>query len=290
MGYVVRGIAGGGSFRVFAVECRDAVEEARRLQGLSPTATAALGRLMAAAALLASDLKTGRILIQVKGDGPLGEILAEGDAEGNLRATVSRPWVHLEPKDGKLSVGEAVGRKGFISVVKDLGLKEPYQGSVSLVSGEIAKDLAYYLTVSEQVPSAVALGVLVDRDGSVKAAGGFMIQRMPSAGDEEVERLEKVLGSLPPVTSLLSQGKTPEAILRELFSDVEVLEKRLVRFKCRCSRKRVESMLLALGRAEVEEMIRKGERVSVLCHFCGKEYAFSVEDLKRLLGDEGKEA
>ncbi|HFC98273.1 MAG TPA: Hsp33 family molecular chaperone HslO [Thermosulfurimonas dismutans] len=284
MGYVVRGLAREGSFRVFAVECRDVVEEVRRLQGLSPTATAALGRALAGAALLAADLKTGRVMLQINGGGPLGEILAEGDAEGNLRGTVQHPEVHLEPREGKLAVGAAVGKNGFLSVARDLGLKEPYQGSVSLVSGEIAQDLAYYLTISEQIPSAVALGVLVDVDGSVKEAGGFLVQRMPQADEEDIASAEKALSTLAPVTELLSQGLSPEEILERIFPGrIEILERREVRYRCRCSRERVEAALAALGREELLELIAHGKPARVTCHFCGRGYEIPVEDLRRIL-------
>ncbi|OAQ21689.1 Hsp33 family molecular chaperone HslO [Thermosulfurimonas dismutans] len=286
MAYVVRGLAREGSFRVLAVECREVVEEVRRLQGLSPTATAALGRAIAGVALLAADLKAGRVMLQINGGGPLGEILAEGDAEGNLRGTVANPWVHPEPQAGKLAVGAAVGKNGFLSVVRDLGLKEPYQGSVALVSGEIARDLAYYLTVSEQIPSAVALGVLVDTDGSVKEAGGFMVQRMPSASEEDITAAEKALSEVPAVTEMLSEGLKPEEILERLFPGrIEILGKKELRYRCRCSRERVEAALAALGKEELEEMLRKGEPAQVSCHFCRKEYVLSLEDLRRLLED-----
>ncbi len=286
MAYVVRGLAREGSFRVLAVECREVVEEARRLQGLSPTATAALGRALAAAALLAADLKTGRVMLQINGGGPLGEIIAEGDAEGNLRGTVQHPHVHLEPREGKLAVGAAVGKNGFLSVIRDLGLKEPYQGSVALVSGEIAQDLAYYLTVSEQVPSAVALGVLVDVDGSVREAGGFLVQRMPAAGPEDIAAAEEALSAIAPVTELLSQGLSPEDILEKIFPGrIEILEKRSLSYGCRCSRERVEAALVALGREELSTLVERGEPARVTCHFCRKEYEVSLKDLRRLLAD-----
>lgn len=289
MAYLVRGLAREGSFRVLAVECRKVVEEVRRLQGLSPTATAALGRALAGVALLAADLKSGRVLLQINGGGPLGEILAEGDAEGNLRGTVTNPWVHREPQNGKLAVGAVVGRNGFLSVVRDLGLKESYQGSVALVSGEIARDLAYYLTVSEQIPSAVALGVLVDKDGSVKEAGGFMVQRMPTASEEDITAAEKALSEVPAVTAMLSEGLRPEEILQRLFPGrIEILETRRLRYRCRCSLERVKAVLLALGKSELEEMIRRDEPARVTCHFCRKEYRLSPEELRYLLEDSEK--
>jgi molecular chaperone Hsp33 len=283
MAYVIRALPVNKNFRAFAVECRDVVEEVRKIQGLSPVASAALGRALAGVALLSADLKIGKILLQISGGGPLGEILAEGDYQGNLRGTVRNPDVYLEIKNKKLPVGEAVGKNGFISVVKDLGLKEVYQSSTKLVSGEIAEDLAYYLTVSEQIPSAVSLGVLVDTDGSILAAGGFLIQKLPEAKEEEIEELEKKLKSFPPITALLSQGKTPEEVLGMLFPEIEILEKRELRYKCTCSEERVESMLVALGEKELEDFIKKEEPVEVICHFCRKNYVISLDRVKELL-------
>ncbi|PMP66942.1 MAG: Hsp33 family molecular chaperone HslO [Thermodesulfobacterium geofontis] len=283
MAYVIRAIPVNKNFRTFAVECRDVVEEVRKLQGLSPVASAALGRALAGVALLSADLKTGKILLQISGGGPLGEILAEGDYQGNLRGTVRNPDVYLKIKGKKLPVGEAVGKNGFISVVKDLGLKEIYQSSTKLVSGEIAEDLAYYLTVSEQIPSAVSLGVLVGTDGKILAAGGFLIQKLPEAKDEEIAELEEKLRNLPPITTLLSQGKGPEEVLAMLFPDIKILEKRELRYKCTCNEERVESMLVALGEKELEDFIKKKEPIEVICHFCRKKYIISLERVKELL-------
>ncbi len=284
MSYVVRGLAKNGSFRVFAADTRDIVEEAKNRHGTAPTATAALGRALTAAALLGADLKTGRVMIQINGGGPLGEILAEADAEGHVRGLVQRPQVHLTPQKGKLLVGQAVGRDGYISVTRDLGLKEPYQGSTQLLSGEIAEDLSYYLTVSEQIPSAVALGVFVDTDNTVTAAGGFLIQTMPQATEEEISHTEAILRELPPVTTLLREGLSPEEILTRIFGqEVEILEKRPLRYQCRCSRERVERALIALGPEEIKGLIEKGEPAEITCDFCRERYVFSVEELRKLL-------
>ncbi len=284
MSYVVRGLAKNGSFRIFAADTRDIVEEAKNRHGTAPTATAALGRALTAAALLGADLKTGRVMIQINGGGPLGEILAEADAEGHVRGLVQRPQVHLTPQKGKLLVGQAVGRDGYISVTRDLGLKEPYQGSTQLLSGEIAEDLSYYLTVSEQIPSAVALGVFVDTDNTVTAAGGFLIQTMPQATEEEISHTEAILRELPPVTTLLREGLSPEEILTRIFGqEVEILEKRPLRYQCRCSRERVERALIALGPEEIKGLIEKGEPAEITCDFCRERYVFSVEELRDLL-------
>jgi len=283
MAYVVRALPVNKNFRAFAVECKDVVETVRKIQGLSPVASAALGRALAGVALLSADLKTGKILLQINGGGPLGEILAEGNYQGNLRGTVRNPNVYLEIKNKKLPVGEAVGKNGFISVVKDLGLKEVYQSSIKLISGEIAEDLAYYLTVSEQIPSAVSLGVLVNTDGSILAAGGFMIQKLPEAQDKEIAELEEKLKNFPLITTLLSQNKTPEEILEMLFSNIKILEKRELRYKCTCSKERVENMLIALGEKELEDFIKKKESVEVTCHFCRTKYTIPLERIKELL-------
>lgn len=283
MAYVIRALPVNKNFRAFAVECRDVVEEVRKIQGLSPIASAALGRALAGVALLSADLKIGKILLQISGGGPLGEILAEGDYQGNLRGTVRNPEVYLEIKNKKLPVGEAVGKNGFISVVKDLGLKEVYQSSTKLVSGEIAEDLAYYLTVSEQIPSAVSLGVLVGTDGSILAAGGFLIQKLPEAKEEEIAELEEKLRRFPPITTLLSQRKTPEEVLGMLFPDIKILEKRELRYKCTCSRERVENMLVVLGEKELKDFIEKKEPVEVTCHFCRRKYVISLDRIEELL-------
>ncbi len=285
MAYAVRGLTKDGAFRVFAADTKDIVEEARKRHRTTPTATAALGRALTAAALLGLDLKTGRVMIQINGGGPLGEILAESDAEGHVRGLVQRPHVHLTPQRGKLLVGQAVGRNGYLSVTRDLGLKEPYQGSVALLSGEIAEDLSYYLTVSEQIPSAVALGVFVEEDNSVRAAGGFLIQTMPAATDEQITRTEEVLQKLPPVTTLLREGLTPEEILERIFGpgEVEILEKRPLAYRCRCSRERVEQALVALGPEELKALIQKGEPAKITCDFCGEVYYFDVPELEKLL-------
>ena len=285
MAYAVRGLTQNGAFRVFAADTREIVEEARQRHRTTPTATAALGRALTAAALLGLDLKTGRVMIQINGGGPLGEILAEADAEGHVRGLVQRPHVHLTPRDGKLLVGQAVGRNGYFSVTRDLGLKEPYQGSVALVSGEIAEDLSYYLTVSEQIPSAVALGVFVDEDNSVQAAGGFLIQTMPQATEEEIIETEKIIKDLPPVTSLLREGLSPEEILERIFGPgkIKILEKRPLSYRCRCSRERVERALVAMGPSEIKSLIEKGEPARITCDFCGEVYLFDLPELKRIL-------
>ncbi|OAG27318.1 Hsp33 family molecular chaperone HslO [Thermodesulfatator autotrophicus] len=293
MSYAVRGMTKDGAFRIFAADTKDIVEEARKIHRTSPTATAVLGRALTAAALLGLDLKTGRVMIQINGGGPIGEVLAEADAEGNVRGLVQKPNIHLTPQKGKLLVGQAVGRNGFISVTRDLGLKEPYQGSTKLISGEIAEDVSYYLTVSEQIPSAVGLGVFVDTDNQVKAAGGFLIQTLPAATEEQISNIEEVLKKLPPVTSLLREEKlNPEEILYRIFGkdNVEILEKRPLAYRCRCSRERVERALVALGPKEIEELIKKNEPARITCDFCNQEYIFTIEELEKLLSQIEKKS
>lgn len=283
MGYLIKAVSSSKNFRAFAVECKEVVETVRKLQGLSPVASAALGRALAGVALLSGDLKIGKVLLQINGGGPLGEILAEGNWEGYLRGTVRNPEVHLKPENKKLPVGKAVGKNGYISVVKDLGLKEVYQSSTQLVSGEIAEDLAYYLTVSEQIPSAVSLGVLVDTDGSILAAGGFLIQKLPEASEEEVQNLEEKIKKLPHITQLLSQGYTPEKILAEIFEDIRILEKRPLTYQCACNLERVKGMLIALGKKELEDILKEGKPLEIICNFCREIYLIDIKTIKELL-------
>lgn len=281
--YLIRVLPKKFNFRVFGVFLPETVEEARRRQNLSPIATAALGRALAGVALLSADLKFGKILLQINGGGPLGEILAEADYQGNLRGLVKNPQVHLPPENKKLPVGKAVGNQGYLNVIRDYGLKEVYQSSSNLLSGEIAEDLAYYLTTSEQIPSACALGVLVNTDGSVLTAGGFLIQKLPEAKEEEITYLEKILTELKPITEYLSTGLKIEEVLEKIFKDIEILERRDVRFKCTCSLERVEEALIALGGEELEEMLKEGKPVEVTCEFCKERYLISIEKIKELI-------
>ncbi|MGB9762350.1 MAG: Hsp33 family molecular chaperone HslO [Caldimicrobium thiodismutans] len=281
--YLIRVLPKKFNFRVFGVFLPETVEEARRRQSLSPIATAALGRALAGVALLSADLKFGKILLQINGGGPLGEILAEADYQGNLRGLVKNPQVHLPPENKKLPVGKAVGNQGYLNVIRDYGLKEVYQSSSNLLSGEIAEDLAYYLTTSEQIPSACALGVLVNTDGSVLTAGGFLIQKLPEAKEEEITYLEKILTELKPITEYLSTGLKIEEVLEKIFKDIEILERRDVRFKCTCSLERVEEALIALGGEELEEMLKEGKPVEVTCEFCKERYLISIEKIKELI-------
>ena len=283
---LVRGTAWDGALRVFAVRSTALVAELQRRHRAYPTAAAALGRAATAAVMMGAMLKDGqRLTVRVRGDGPLGEIVVDANAEGHVRGYVDHPEVHLPSKtNGKLDVAAAVGKNGHLYVIKDLGLKEPYHGSVPLVSGELGEDFAYYFTVSEQIPSAVGLGVLIDRDGSVLQAGGFILQVMPGADEKRVEELERAVMSLPHVTGLLGEGVGPEGLLRRLVGDdLRIHPAPAPVFACRCSRERVEQTLLGLGPEELQAMLEEDGRAEVHCHFCNETYVFGDEELKSLL-------
>lgn len=284
--YLVRSISKDGSIRVLAVVTTKLVEEARRRHDAWPTAAAALGRALTGGLLLGALLKTGqRVAIKIQGDGPLQKILVEADSNGAVRGYVARPHVHLPPRSGKLDVAGAVGRTGVLTVSKDLRLKEPYTGIVQLVSGEIAEDLAFYLVESEQIPSALALGVYVETNGQVAAAGGFLVQTLPPIQEEILEQLISRIKSLPPITDLLRTGQQPEDILATIYGDLpyRLLDKYAVAWQCSCSRERVERALLTLGADELKEMAAQEEDTTVTCEYCGQEYLFRPEDLRRLM-------
>ncbi len=284
--YMVRATAAGGAIRAFAITARDLAEEARRRHGTSPVMTAALGRLLCAGVMMGSMMKgDGDLLtLQIRGDGPGGGLTVTADANGNVKGYPQAAGAQLPPRaDGHLDVGGAMGR-GVLRVVKDMGLKEPYVGEVDLQTGEIAEDLTYYFAASEQVPSAVGLGVLVDTDGSVRNAGGFIVQLLPFAGEDEIEKLEGSLATLEPVTKMLERGFAPEEILREVltFFDVEYNGTMPARFFCNCSKERVSKALAAIGKKDLREMIADGKDVTVNCHFCNTDYTFSIDELKEI--------
>ncbi|MDU4695690.1 MULTISPECIES: Hsp33 family molecular chaperone HslO [Paenibacillus] len=287
---LIRGIALGGKVRAFAVRTTELVEELRRRHDTYPTATAALGRTVTAAAMMGAMLKgEEKLTVQVKGDGPIGQIMADANAKGEVRGYVKNPHVHLPSNSqGKLDVRGVVGTDGFIHVTKDLGLKEPYRGSVPLISGELGEDFTYYFAVSEQTPSAVGLGVLVDVDNTVIVAGGFIIQLLPGLSDSDIDSIEKAVGQLPPVTTLLDQGLELEDMLRRIVPDVQVLEEMDIVFSCSCSRERVERTLISLGKKELEELRDEGKETEVVCDFCNEPYSFTPEDLDRLIAQTGK--
>ena len=285
--YLIRATAANGQVRAFGVTSRELTETAKNAHDTSPVATAALGRLMSAAVMMGADLKgeNDLLTLRMEGDGPMGGLLATADSHGNVKGYAFHPEVLLPPNaKGKLDVGGALGA-GMLSVVKDIGLKEPYVGQTNLVSGEIAEDLTYYYAASEQIPCSIALGVLMNKDNTVRQAGGFMIQLLPGASDELIDRLEERLGELPSITALLDAGKTPEEILSGLLGDfdLEILEKKPVQFHCDCSRERVERAIVSIGKKEIREMIEEGKPIEAGCQFCNKKYSFSVEELEELL-------
>ncbi|MHB8842071.1 MAG: Hsp33 family molecular chaperone HslO [Candidatus Aquicultor sp.] len=284
--HLVRATAADSMVRAIAVVTTDTVDEARRRQDTFPTATAALGRVMTGAALMANMLKEGqKVTLQVKGDGPLREVTGDADSEGNIRGYVRRPHIHLPSKRGKLDVGGAVGKRGIMSVVKDVGLREPYRGIVELVSGEIGDDLSYYFASSEQQPSAVALGVLVLPNNSVAAAGGYLVQTLVGAEDWIIEKIEDNISKIPPVSDMVNIGMDAQEMLSKVLHGLgpEFMETRDVCFFCGCSYERAERTLIALGIKEIKEMIADGEEIEMRCNFCDELYTFSIEDLQALI-------
>lgn len=286
--YIVRAIAAEGTIRAFAAVTTDIVHEARNVHGTSGVATAALGRTLTAAALMSQMLKNDRdvLTIQIKGDGPLGGIVAISDSSANVRGYVNDPTVELPlNSSGKFDVAGAVGKNGYLNVIKDLGLKEPYVGYVDLYTGEIGEDVAYYFAYSEQVPSVVSLGVLVAPDNSVINAGGYIIQLMPGAAEGLAEALENRIVTLPQVTSLLEAGKSPEDILELILGDMgmEISGKYPCRYLCNCSRDRMERNLMSLGAKEITELAAEQHGAELQCHFCNKKYNFTEDELLDLI-------
>ena len=284
--YLLRATAAQGQIRAFAATTRDVVETARAAHNTSPVATAALGRLLTAGAMMGIMMKgeDDLLTLKIQGDGPIEGLTVTADSKGDVKGYVFNPSVMLPPNaKGKLDVGGALG-VGVLSVIRDIGLKEPYVGQTILVTGEIAEDLTYYFATSEQTPSSVALGVLMNKDNTVRQAGGFILQMMPGAQEEVISRLENKLKETTSVTQLLDEGKTPEMILDYVLGEfgLEINEKLPTRFYCNCTRERVEKALVSVGRKELQEMIDDGKPVEVNCHFCNKNYTFSVEELKKL--------
>ena len=284
---MIRATAADGQIRAFAATTKEMVETAKNAHNTSPIATAALGRLMTAAAMMGSDLKgEGELLtLRIEGDGPIGGLLVTADGKGDVKGYAFNPDVMLPPNaQGKLDVGGSLGL-GVLSVIKDIGLKEPYVGQTQLITGEIAEDLTYYFATSEQVPSSVALGVLMNKDNTVRQAGGFIIQLLPGASDEIIDRLEAKLSGISSITSLLDAGKTPEEILKDILGEfgLEILKKMPVQFHCDCERSRVEKAIISIGRKEIQDMIDEGKEIEVNCQFCNKHYKFSVDELGEML-------
>ncbi len=284
--YIVRATAADSQIRAFAATTRQVVETARVRHNTSPVATAALGRLLTAGAMMGSMMKndTDMLTLQIRGNGPIEGITVTADSHANVKGYVGNPDVMLPPRNGKLDVGGAVG-VGLLIVIKDMGLKEPYSGQTILVSSEIAEDLTYYFANSEQVPSSVGLGVLMEKDNTVRCAGGFIIQMMPFAKEQTICRLEENLKKVSSVTSLLNQGYTPEQLLEVLFEGLglEVTDTVPAQFYCNCSKERVEHAVASIGRKEIQEMIQDGEDIEVKCHFCNTAYRYTVEELREII-------
>lgn len=285
--YIIRATAAEGQIRAFAATTRDLVEYARSAHNTSPVATAALGRLLTAGAMMGIMMKGEKDLLTLKieGDGPIGGLTVTADSRGNVKGYAFHPEVMLPPNaKGKLDVGGALGI-GVLSVIKDIGLKDPYVGQTILVTSEIAEDLTYYFATSEQTPSSVALGVLMERDNTVKQAGGFILQMMPGASEEVISALEKRLEEITSITALLDAGNTPEMILEHILGDfgLEILDKLPTAFSCNCSEERIEKALISVGKQELQSMIEDGKTIEVNCHFCNKHYPVTVERLKELL-------
>ena len=285
--YMIRATAAEGQIRAFAATTRDMVEKAKNAHNTSPVATAALGRLMTAAAMMGADLKGEKELLtlRIEGSGPLGGLLVTANGHGDVKGYAFNPDVMLPPNaQGKLDVGGSLDL-GVLSVIKDIGLKEPYVGQTQLVTGEIAEDLTYYFATSEQVPSSVALGVLMNKDNTVRQAGGFIIQLLPGASDEIIDKLETKLSGISSITVILDAGKTPEEILTDILGEfgLEILKKMPVQFHCDCERSRVEKAIISIGRKEIQDMIDEGKEIEVNCQFCNKHYKFSVDELGEML-------
>ena len=285
--YIIRATAADGMIRAFAATSKNTVETARQLHGMSPVATAALGRLITAAQMMGSDMKNDRDLLtlRINCDGPIGGLLVTADNKGRAKGYVNNPTVMLPPNSkGKLDVGGALDL-GVLSVIRDTGLKEPYVGQTILVTSEIAEDLTYYFAVSEQVPSTVALGVLMNKDNTVRQAGGFIIQLMPGASDEIIDRLETRVGEIDSITSMLDKDMSPEDILGFVLGDFDLIinDRTDSCFQCDCSKERVSRALLSIGKKDLQELVDEGEDVEMQCHFCNKKYVFTPQEITSML-------
>ncbi|WP_053038309.1 Hsp33 family molecular chaperone HslO [Staphylococcus haemolyticus] len=285
--YIVKSLAFDGEIRAYAALTTESVQEAQTRHYTWPTASAAMGRTMTATLLMGSMLKgEQKLTVTVDGKGPIGRIIADADAEGNVRAYVDKPQTHFPLNEqGKLDVRRAVGTDGSIQVVKDVGMKDYFSGASPIVSGELGEDFTYYFATSEQTPSSVGLGVLVNPDNSIKAAGGFIIQVMPGAKDETVTKLENAINNMQPVSKLIEQGLTPEGILNEILGEdnVQILETMQAQFECNCSHEKFLNTIEGLGEAEIQDMIKEDHGAEAICHFCGNKYNYSEAELEDLL-------
>ena len=284
--YIVRATAADSQIRAFAATTKELVETARGYHNTSPVATAALGRLLTGGAMMGSMMKNDSdvLTVQIRGDGPIGGITVTADSHARVKGYVNNPDVILPAKNGKLDVGGAVGI-GLLQVIKDMGLKEPYVGQTILVSSEIAEDLTYYFANSEQVPSSVGLGVLMNHDNTVRCAGGFIIQLMPFAEEKTIACLEENLKKVTSVTELLDKGYTPEELLRELTGELglEITDTIPAKFSCDCSKERVEKVVASIGRKDLQEMIEEGKDIEVKCQFCNTAYNYTIDELKEII-------
>ena len=285
--YLVRGIVNSKNCRVFACQTTNLLEEARQKHGLWPTASAALGRMMSATLMMgAMNKNKEKMTVTINGGGSIGTMLASTNSDGKIKAFVSNPEVHYTYNaTGKLAVGVAVGNQGTLQVIKDMGLKEPFVGTVPLQIGEIGVDFSYYFLVSEQTPSVVSVGVLVNDTNEILSSGGFIIQLLPEATEEDIVYIENKMKDFPPVSSLVYEGKTPEDILSMLFDDVEILDKQDLFFECDCSKEQMRSALITVGKDEIQAMINEDHGCEMTCHFCNTKYQFSEDELKELLNE-----
>lgn len=283
--YIVRATAADGQIRAFAAYTKDVVEEARRRHNTSPTATVALGQLLTAGTMMGAMMKndTDILTLQIRCDGPLGDLTVTADNQGNVKGYAVHPDVDVPVKNGQINVADALDL-GVLNVIKDMGLKEPYVGQTILETSEIAKDLTYYYMNSEQVPSSVGLGVLMNKDNTVEQAGGFIIQLMPGATDEFIDKLEARIKEIKSVTAMLEEGMTPEQILEHILGDMEleILDTIPTKFYCNCSKDRVSKAVISVGKKEIQKMIDDGEPIEVNCHFCNSHYTFTVDELKEM--------
>ena len=290
--YIVRATAADGQIRAFAAYTKDVVEEARRRHNTSPTATVALGQLLTAGTMMGAMMKndTDILTLQIRCDGPLGGLTVTVDNQGNVKGYAVHPDVDVPVKNGQINVADALDL-GVLNVIKDMGLKEPYVGQTILETSEIAKDLTYYYMNSEQVPSSVGLGVLMNKDNTVKCAGGFIIQLMPFAEDATIDKLEENLKNVTSVTELLDHGCTPEGLLEALLGNlgIEVLDTLPTQFHCNCSKERVEKAVASVGREDLQAMIDDGEDIEVKCDFCNSTYKYTVDELKEILKESNEE-
>ena len=284
MSYILRGTSKNHGIRIFAADTTSMVEEARRLHNTSPVASAALGRALTGSSIMGIMMKgdNDKLTLSINGKGPLGTIVCVADSKGTVKGYVSNPLVDIPSRaDGKLDVGSAVGINGLVTIIKDMGMKEPYTGQYPLVNGEIAEDLTAYYAYSEQQPSAIALGVLVDVDYSIKAAGGFIVQLMPEAEEKDIDILEKNLSQITSVSHLIDDGKTPEDLINLVLKDLEpmIYEKIPVSYKCDCSRERIEKALISIGKKDLDEIIKEDKLAEISCHFCNTVYHFNEAEL-----------